>query len=400
MTVPTSFLGGPINLITGSYANRINVSQAPSGEFVGFPAAVAGVIALRENMVYDVHGVIDIGSNRIAMQTGSALIATGFGSIRTSYGGALLTCHHDCVVHNIDFVSTNPTAILTNAVRATYDRASVKSITSCTTDGFAALGEIGNHGIVKLEDNVFRNVTRGFSLVGTIGTALAIKCAAAIPAGNAFLSGSATLVVEEAVAVSHCTLDLTGGGIGVSLDVGATIPPEGFRIIDCAFYGSGAVSGIRQDDNRSYFKSNIGLESTYPRGSYSYAGNAVATNLAAGVWTKVAGGTTLIDAERFSHTDNRLTYAGSKDRRFGLQAALSAFGSPLKDIEFAAAANGAPVGVSVAQQTDAAGSGINNIPLLAQFSIAPGDYVEIYARCADVASVTVSSGVVQIGELG
>ena len=400
MTIPRSFLGNAIALVSGSYANRINVSQSPSGQIIGLPAPQSGVITLATDCVYDIHGTVDIGVNRIAMQSGSALIASGFGAIVTSNGGALLTCHHDCVIHNVDFLSTNPAAIFTNAVRTAYDRASVKSITICTADGFSALGEIGNHGIVKIEDCVFRNVSRGFSLVGTIGTALFIKNAAAIPAGNAFVTGGATLVVEDAVALSYCTLDLTAGGTGADIDVGATIPNEGLRITDSAFYGGNAVAGIRQNDTRSFFKANIGLQSTYPRGAYSFAGNATSTSLSAGVWAKVAGATTLIDSERFDHTDNRLTYAGAKPRRFSAHGAFSASATAQRIIDLAVTVNGAPVEISAGRQTASAAGAIDNVPLLAQVNLEPGDYVELWARADAAATLTVSRGVLQLGELG
>lgn len=185
----------------------------------------------------------------------------------------------------------------------------------------------------------------------------------------------------------------------------SAVGDERVVVIGCAFSGAGAVtSGVGPTSPKAYFKTSIGLESTYPRAAYSITGNAVGFAATQNVAFKLAGATTEQDAQLFTTTANRATYNGSKPRRFLVQAVATLETSNANQVlEIAFAVNGTPLAGYRTRGTTQGPNGdrLENLSLSAVIELTTGQYVELWAYSrSSSTTVTWTEGQVILAEIG
>lgn len=202
--------------------------------------------------------------------------------------------------------------------------------------------------------------------------------------GSRFLVGPATLTVGTRIRVTLSSISSPLGGYGLSIDAGATIPDEALVVMGVNFNGVGdAVEPGTLDSNsvKSYFKTNLGVESTYPRAAYAMDTSApVAATLNTPV--KLAGVTVDLDAQLFDFpTDNRARYIGSKPRRFIARAdATIVTTSNAQIVRLNFAVNDVVnTDYKIRGQTSKGGGvRIEGLVLHAVVNLNPGDYIELW----------------------
>jgi len=123
-----------------------------------------------------------------------------------------------------------------------------------------------------------------------------------------------------------------------------------------------------------------------PVSAYAYAylsATAPTTITVANTFYKIAGVTTAILNEKFTHTNNRLTYIGEPDQLFRISVGLSVTsdtGSQL--IKYCAAINGVAIPHSqLSHKTGATGSDVIALAGQKMIEMKKDDYLEVFITC-------------------
>lgn len=157
-------------------------------------------------------------------------------------------------------------------------------------------------------------------------------------------------------------------------------------------YGASANDGtgnplrdamIKVDENFDELYADIAaLEAAVvvPYGGYGMAGNATATTIAvAGTYYKVLGTTTANTLDGFTHTNNRLTYAGTTTHYFKIIASpismISAGTNIISSLKLAK--NGTVIGYPVTRKINT-GADVGACSLSFDVSLATNDYIELF----------------------
>ena len=174
-----------------------------------------------------------------------------------------------------------------------------------------------------------------------------------------------------------------GSTVGVDIDAAATIPTEGF-ILDTINFSGGStyINGIVYTDLESRWIECKGVTNTARLGFLTMSGNATNTVIATiNTPVKVAGTTTASATnQRFTHSNNRLTYAGGIDATFEATASVSFTcpGAANENISLYLAKNGSVITTSkMSANTRQAGTPAN-ATVIAEFPMTDTDYMEVF----------------------
>lgn len=221
-----------------------------------------------------------------------------------------------------------------------------------------------------------------------------------------FMRKPATCTISSRIRLTLSSIDSPTGGYG--LDVDATgIGDERLFVVGVNFNGSGDAifpGSVGPDSTRAYFKTNLGVESTYPRAAYSMTTPA-SVSATQNVPIKLGGVTTGIESQLFDFpANNRARYVGSKPRRFLASATVTIDTvANNQTIRLNFAVDGVVVtGYTVAAVTSGAGGTRREaMPLNAVLNLDPGSYVELWVTDETSSTdVTWSAGDVILTEIG
>jgi hypothetical protein len=138
-----------------------------------------------------------------------------------------------------------------------------------------------------------------------------------------------TAQITRRIRFRDCAFTTSGTGNSIKVDAAATIPIDQFILRDNNFSGGATnhVIGRLPTDTVSDWLLNKGINNSQNFAAIFMDDNNTNTNTGTpNSFTKVLGTTTLLAAQRFTATNNRLTYTGAIQRTFDLMAIISLTG--------------------------------------------------------------------------
>jgi len=295
-------------------------------EAADFGTAVGGVITLAANTTYYITGTVDLNGDRLVGAENTTLLGA------TSEISRLTSTGLGASVALFSTQWTTPMRYFTiQDVGTAIDIDGTLRTVALDWDGVNFLN-VTNVGVIDSVDNFIFDKgallsSTGLTFTGTIGTiALNNSIFSGTGAANAIITLDAGLTVSRRCRITYSSFVVFGSTIGIDVDASATIPSEGF-ILDTLNFSAGGnyVNGIDYLDVRARWTENRGIQNTTSIGGFSMTQNPTITPIASsGVEYKVLGTTTpYASNQRFTHTNNRLTYIGSLTRFFNITASLS-----------------------------------------------------------------------------
>ncbi len=355
-----------------------------------FPAPIAGVITL-SGADYTVCNAINLGTDRIVLGSGATLngLSPEVSSLTSTLGTgvALIT---------IGTFSSEVRDITLSAVGAgaqVFELNGTANVTNFLSTNVRILdgkaGTFRNFGIVLFQNSIMSGVDDGFTVGGTITSFLMDTFGVFnIPSGGTGLLVESTTVVAVRIRVVLCSFVVNTGATGINFHTSATVPNEGYILINNVFSGVGTfLTGVQSSDNKAEFINNTGTGISNSRAIafYSMSGNATATTIGAtNTYVKVAGTTTFDSiSERFTNdggTSNRAKYIGSRNRTFSLSAVASLTSGNGNALRMAIFKNGVLVGNSEARGSISGTGDPLNIVTSTIVSVVTNDYLEVFVR--------------------
>ena len=362
-----------------------------------FPTPIAGVITLENNFTYIMTKSIDLLGNRIVSNN----------NVVNLYGESSETCFLTSTGLGIGIalITSNTTIKLRD-----FTIKDVNTALNLDKDTIMALDweglnftNVPNIGLIKDFDNlIFTKGTffnsKGLVLDGTFGTAGFSNTLFQGDglAGN-IISLPSTAIVTRRFRLDKCAVVTFGSTIGINVDAGATIQSERYILDTVSFSGGGTyISGTDHTSNKALFRFNDGITNTSENSMYYMENNATATDIVtAGAYVKISGTTISGTASRFTNTNNRATYIGSKTRTFEISAiATFTSGSDGDNIAIKIYKNGIALDGTRAVGVTRTVLGVNkadNVKTQDIVELATNDFLEIYvSNLTDNSDVTIT----------
>ena len=347
-----------------------------------FPAAVSGVITLAANVTYFITTTVDltgdrlVGSQNTTIIGGSSencfLISTGLNA-----NTALLSSAWSIPMRSISI--THGTALnldATGNANQAIDWFGV-NFTNCAT-----VGLVKSYSNFIMTDCALLN-SANFTFDGTMGTVGFDQCLFSGIAGQTTLNFPSTLTITRRVRVIYSSFVAFGGATAINVSTSAVIPVESYILITVNFSGGATyVAGVQHDDNKALFQNCKGISNTAEVGQMYFTNNATENPIVTqGVFEKIEGTTTASpENEKFSHTNNRLTYTGGITREFVITASCSANSvtTPAANITVRIAKNGVTIAESESQATTSSAGRNENFFCQALVQLAQNDFIELF----------------------
>ena len=363
-------------------------SKLPDPEFVfvnsksDLPAPVSGVITLLDNVTYFITKTIDLTGDRLVAGVNTTilggssencfLISTGL-----SASTALITSNWSLPMRNLSI--THGTALNLDATgnsTAALDWLGV-NFTNC-----AIVGTIKSYSNFIMSDCALLN-SANMTFDGTIGTVGFVNCLFSGIAGQTTLNFPSTLTITRRIRAIYSSFVAFGGATAIYVDPSAVIPVESY-ILDTINFSGGATytGGVTYTDNKAFFSNSKGVVNSSSIGQMHYTNNSSQNPIATtGVFEKIVGVTTASSInQKFSHSDNRLTYTGGLARSFKVTSFVSANSVTTQTVTILVriAKNGITIDESESQASTSATGRNENFPSQAIVEMVSGDYIEIF----------------------
>jgi hypothetical protein len=368
-------------------AKRIGASNNEQGDTVfvsevgDFPASVGGVIQLEDSRTYFLTGNIDLMGSRLVGGQNSVILGGSsencvLSSTGLDSGTALLSSAYSLPCRF--FAITHDTAINLDATgnsNQALDWIGVNFL-NCAT-----IGTVKNYGNAIFQICAHLN-SQGMTFDGSIGTIGFTDCLFNPTASGTALTFPSTLTITRRFRVSYSAFVILSGETGINMSTSATVPVEGYILDTVNFAGGGTyITGVAFNDNKALFSNVNGVENSASVGQMTMQGNATATTIdTIGVAVKAAGATTLDTdiTQKFSHSDNRLTYAGAITRRFKVSVVASVLASNNTQLGSYIAKNGSILTKSEIYTTADGNNRSENTAVQVITDLAENDYIEFF----------------------
>ena len=345
-----------------------------------FPAAIANVITLNDNINYFITGDIDLtgdrlvgGQNTVIMGGSSencSIYSTGLNAAT-----ALITSEWSLPIRSVTI--THGTALdldaTANANQA-LDWFGV-NFTDCAT-----IGTIKSYVNFIATDCGFIN-SGSVTFDGTIGTVGFISCIFDNVALGTSIIIPATATITRRFRIVYSAFISLAGETAINVSALASIPVEGYILAAVNFSGGGTyTSGVQYSDNKALFQNCRGVTNSISLGQAYMVNNAVATTIAvAGTFYKILGATTAGTInQRFSHASNKLTFDGQIGGAFKVSAIISCSSGNNQLLLARVAVNGTTVTESESQITTSGSGRSENLKVAAIVNLAATNYIEIF----------------------
>jgi hypothetical protein len=368
---------------------RLIVNAAVQGETVfvssvsDFPAPVAGVITLVDSRTYFLTGNIDLLGARLVGGQNSVIIGGSsencvLSSTGLSAAVPLFSSAWSCPARFMAF--SHGTALALDAsgnANQAIDWFGINFL-NCAT-----IGTIANYGNVILTSMAWLN-SEGMTIDGSIGTVSLDKCLVQSVSGTG-LTVAATATISRRFRIFKSSVVAGAlGTTGLDISTSASIPVESYQLDDVSFSGSGThAAGVQYDDNKSLWINCKGVENSASTGLMTVTGNTTETTIATqGVAVKAAGSTTFQTSvsQRFSHSNNRLTYTGAITRRFRVAIVASMLATNNTRVGSYIAKNGVVVTFSEIYTTANGNNRSENVTVQTIVELTQDDYVEFWVE--------------------
>ena len=361
--------------------------KLPDPEFVfvnsktDFPAAVSGVITLADNVTYFITKTIDLAGDRLVGGVNTTILGGSsenciLKSTGLSASTALITSIYSLPMRNLTI--THGTALNLNGSTPTsaLDWFGV-NFTDC-----ANVGLIANYSNFIMSDCALLN-SANMTFDGTIGTVGFVNCLFSGLAAQTTLNFPATLTITRRIRIIYSSFVAFGGATAIYVDPNASVPVESY-ILDTVNMSGGATytGGITYTDNKAFFSNCKGIVNSSAIGQMYYTNNTTPNTIATtNVFEKILGATTDSSInQKFSHTNNRLTYTGALARSFKVTSFVSANSVSTNNVTILVRIykNGVAIPESEAQASTSATGRNESFPSQAIIEMVQNDYVEIF----------------------
>ena len=344
------------------------------------PTPVAGVITLLANTMYMFVAPVDLTGDRLVASANTAISGTSSETasiISTGLiGTALLSSAFTLPINDISITADVALNLVAVTPLQALDWFSVNFV-DCPVIGIIS----GYNNFVVSSMGILSSAN--LTIDGTIGTVAVNGSILNGIAGQRTLIVAATAVITRRFRVIYSALSAPAAATSIDVSVSATIPAEAYILDTCNFSGAGAAqSGVTYLDAKSLFVNNVGITNTAAISAYSMIANATATVIAAANTPVKVLGTTIANAlnQKFTHSNNRLTYTGSISKDFKILAVATFTSAANNQIGFYIAKNGAVIAVSSSIATADAAGRKENVTIMAMLQMVTGDYVELWVE--------------------
>lgn len=351
-----------------------------------FPAPVSNVITLAANTMYEIVNAVDLGSNRLVCSQNTFI--TGLNSEISSLtatlgsGVAMITSNWSIPIENITLSVSGAGAKILD-LDASANAGSAIDWENVNFNG-GIIGTIIGYSNAIFTECAVLNASGGFTFDGTIGTiAFSETLFSGLTAGT-YITLPVTANITRRIRVVYSSIVVTTGN-GIDVSTSATIPTEGFILDTVNFSGGGTyLAGLTYTSDKSLFTNCRGITNTTAVGYYTMLNNATATTiLAVDTPVKVAGTTTNSSiTNKFTHSNNRLTYTGALTRVFEVSAIMTVTSTANNEIGLYIAKNGTVITESETYLTANAGGKFENGAIQCLTELATNDYIEIFVENA------------------
>jgi hypothetical protein len=374
------------------YQRFNNFLESSKIEFIDkledFPTPVSGVITLVDNQTYFVTTTVDLLGARIVCGQNTTIIGgSSENCILKSTGLAaatpLITSVYSLPMRNITI--THGTALNLNGSgtpTAAIDWFGVNFLDCNSSGGGSGVGTIQNYSNFIMSDCALLN-SSGMTFNGTIGTVGFVQCLFSGVAGQTTLNFPSTLTITRRIRATYSSFVAASGATAINVSTSAVIPVEGY-ILDTINFSGGATytAGVQFNDNKALFINCKGIGNSAEIGQAYYTNKTTQNPIATtGVFEKILGTTTASSVnQKFSHTDNRLTYTGGITRSFRVTASCSAQAITTNNttILVRAAKNGTTIAESESQATTSGTLRNENFYSQAIVELTTNDFIELF----------------------
>lgn len=365
-----------------------------------FPTPAGNVIDLPALTTWYIIGDIDLTGNRLnclgnVTITGTSSETSSLTSTGLPGGEALLSSASTLPVRFITFGCPSGTSVFdlnsdgTNGI----DMQSVNFGSNTLSVG--SIGTIQNYSNFVMFNCAVLNVENGWTFDGSIGTIAFNQTlfGATLNNGNAHITLSTTLIITRRFRAIYSSFIVTPGRIGIDVVAGVTIPNSNFILDTINFSSTGTfLQGIDETDNRSLFTSCVGIPNSAEQGEMTMQGNGTSTTITiTGDYYKAAGTTTASTLnQKFTHTDNRLTYVGTVQLNFYIAFVVTVSSGNNKDVGLRLAKNGTTI-VSTTNTVTTNGIGrAESVKIQSFQSMTTNDFIELFVtNTTDTTAVTI-----------
>lgn len=347
------------------------------------PAPVGTAITLDANKMYVFSGMVNISPNYLNLN-GAGLRGTDpskDGVMSSVSGGILRSTGVSVFMENIAVIPLSGTTKAYDFIDATGTKY-CNLFTGCSVVeiGIPSLGvgQVSGFQAITTIKNYW-NCTDGIKITGNVG-----KFASAYNFITGISSGSG---IEFLAGLTVNDIDLANnyfiytGQTGVKVAAGATI--DRGRMTTNMFRGPAIyINGFDSYTPAWEMRQNTNIPNSRAFGFTYMNNNATATSMpVASTFYKIAGTTTVVNAKRFTATNNRLTYTG-KDAITGKVTIVLGAKSPTNNGDFTIAI--AKNGVVIPMPNGSMAPSVNNqsfqITLITEVDLVAGDYIEVFIR--------------------
>jgi len=368
-------IGGDINIGSGNivFVNSKN----------DLPTPISNVITLGDNVTYYFTTTVDLLGDRLVGGENTVILGSSSENSRIKSTGLgvgvpLFTTEWTTPIRHVTFQDVDTALAIDGSVNPplALDWTGVNFLNVPniglidTADNFIfSKGAIlnsqnlqfdGSHGTIGIDNSIF------------VGTG---------SAGN-ILDILSTCTISRRFRLIYSSMVVFGSSVGINANVSATIPVEGYILDTINFSGGGTyLSGVDYTDNKTRFVNSKGIENTAEIGNYFMTNNATVTTIGAVDTPVKASGTTTANAinQKFTHTDNRLTYVGALIRDFQVTATVSLTSGNNNLIGVYVAKNGTVIPSSEMYSTSSGGKA-ESITCQTILELNENDYIEIWVE--------------------
>jgi len=236
--------------------------------------------------------------------------------------------------------------------------------------------------------------SKGLVFTGSVGT---IGIDNSIFVGNGSIGNilqiDTSATITRRFRLIYSSVVAFGSTVGIDVNTSATVPTEGYILDTVNFSGGGTyVSGVGYLDNKVRWSNSRGIINTSEIGNYYMSDNVTPTVISSSAVPVKALGTTTANAinQKFTHTDNRLTYVGGLDRDFQVSSTMTFVTGSNKVVGMYVAKNGVIIPSSEMYAASGASGRAESIHIQTILDMTNGDYIEIWIENeTDTTDITV-----------
>jgi len=348
------------------------------------PTAVSNVITLGDNVTYYFTTTVDLTGDRLVGGENTVILGSSSENSRIKSTGLgvgvpLFYTEWTTPIRHVTFQDVDTALHIVGTVNppVALDWTGVNYL------------NVPNIGLIDTCDNwiyskgaILNSQNLQFSgTVGTVGVDNSIFVGTG-SSGN-ILDILSTCTITRRFRLIYSSMVVFGATVGINVDASATIPTEGY-ILDTINFSAGGtyLSGVSYTDNKTRFVNSKGIENTAEIGNLYMLNNATATVISgSGVPTKVLGTTTANAInQKFSHSDNRLTYTGGLIRDFQVSVTTSLTSGNNNVIGVYVAKNGTILTESEMYGTTSSAGRAESISCQTILEMEENDYIEIWVE--------------------